>query len=217
MSVHMKLAKARVDMQSKTLKKSGLNKFAGYQYFELGDFLPTINSVFLDNGLCGVVSYGLELATLTITADDGTSLTLTTPMSECEMKGLHAVQRLGAVQTYLRRYLWMTAMEIVEHDALDSSAGADKPTAKAEPKKYAGGVIKGTDGAMERLTVAEQEYIAELAADVLEAFQRSPANAWDRIDNQGLEQEQKIALWTLLPSNVRSALKRETEARKVTA
>ena len=91
----------------------------------------------------------------------------------------------------------------------------DKP--KTIERKDAGGVIKGTDGAMERLTVEEREYIQELAADALQAFEQSPANCWDRIDAEGLEQEQKIALWTLLPSNVRSALKRETEARKATA
>jgi hypothetical protein len=31
------------------------------------------------------------------------------------------VQNLGAVQTYLRRYLWTNAFEIVEHDAIDSA------------------------------------------------------------------------------------------------
>jgi hypothetical protein len=46
------------------------------------------------------------------------------PMSSAALKGCHEVQNLGAVQTYLRRYLWTNAFEIVEHDAIDSSAGA---------------------------------------------------------------------------------------------
>jgi hypothetical protein len=33
---------ARIRLQSTELKKSGLNKFAGYTYFELGDFIPAI-------------------------------------------------------------------------------------------------------------------------------------------------------------------------------
>jgi hypothetical protein len=45
-------------------------------------------------------------------------------MSRAELKGCHEVQNLGAVQTYLRRYLWTTAMEIVEHDALDATTGS---------------------------------------------------------------------------------------------
>jgi hypothetical protein len=57
-------------------------------------------------------------------------------MSSAELKGCHAVQNLGAVQTYLRRYLWTTAFELVEHDALDATTGSPeaKPKPKAEPK-----------------------------------------------------------------------------------
>jgi hypothetical protein len=42
-------------------------------------------------------------------------------MADAQLKGCHPIQNLGAVETYTRRYLWVTAMEIVEHDALDSS------------------------------------------------------------------------------------------------
>ena len=45
-------------------------------------------------------------------------------MSEANLKGCHPVQNLGAVETYIRRYLWVAALEIVEHDAVDSSEGA---------------------------------------------------------------------------------------------
>lgn len=40
MNIYKKLQKCRVDLQNSNLKKSGNNKFAGYSYFELGDFLP---------------------------------------------------------------------------------------------------------------------------------------------------------------------------------
>jgi hypothetical protein len=64
---------------------------------------------------------------LTLTdIDDGTQIIITSPMSKAELKGAHPIQNLGAVETYQRRYLWMTAMEIVEHDALDSSKPADR-------------------------------------------------------------------------------------------
>jgi hypothetical protein len=42
-------------------------------------------------------------------------------MSSAALKGCHEVQNLGAVQTYLRRYLWTNAFEIVEHDSIDSA------------------------------------------------------------------------------------------------
>jgi hypothetical protein len=134
MSVHKKLMQARVTLQSTKLQKSGHNKFAQYYYFELGDFLPEIQNIFNTLGLCGVVSFTNEMATLSITdMEDGTTLDITSPMSSAALKGCHEVQNLGAVQTYLRRYLWVTAMEIVEHDALEPLTGSEAAT-KAEPK-----------------------------------------------------------------------------------
>jgi hypothetical protein len=153
--VHKKLMQARIRLQGTKLEKSGLNKFAGYKYFELGDFLPEIQNIFNDLGLCGVVSYDASYATLTITdTDDGTVIVISSPMAAAELKGAHPIQNLGAVETYQRRYLWMTALEIVEHDVIDSSDKKDESKAKAEPKmppKVMGGggewSIKVTAGA----------------------------------------------------------------------
>lgn len=129
---------ARLELQGRKLNKSGHNKFAGYKYFELGDFLPTIQEIFAQQGLCGVVSYLPDVAVLTITdMDDGTYIHINSPMSSAALKGCHEVQNLGAVQTYLRRYLWVTAMEIVEHDALDATTGSETPSLKPPFKPLA--------------------------------------------------------------------------------
>jgi len=58
--VHKKLMQARVELQAMPLKKSGHNKFAGYNYFELGDFLPQVNSIFNRLGLCSVVTLNMQ-------------------------------------------------------------------------------------------------------------------------------------------------------------
>jgi len=128
MSVYKKLQDARIKLQNTELKKSGHNKFAGYKYFELGDFLPAIQKICAEMDLCGVVSFNHEMAFLQIIdTEDGTSIMFTSPMSSAALKGCHDVQNLGAVQTYLRRYLWVNAFEIVEHDALDAVMGEDLP------------------------------------------------------------------------------------------
>ena len=126
---------ARVELQNIELRKSGHNRFAGYHYFELGDFLPTIQSIFNNIGLCGVVSYNTEYAQLCITdTEDGTVVVITSPMAEANLKGTHPIQNLGAVETYQRRYLWMTALEIVEHDILDASEPVQsKPVPVSKP------------------------------------------------------------------------------------
>ena len=121
-------------LQSTQLKKSGKNKFAGYEYFELGDFLPAIQNICQKVGLCGMVSFTATDAYLTIHETEGDGfVTFTSPMSSAALKGCHDVQNLGAVQTYLRRYLWTNAFEIVEHDALDAVMGKDEPSKKSEP------------------------------------------------------------------------------------
>ena len=134
MSVYKKLQEARLELQSTSLKKSGKNKFAGFEYFELGDFLPTIQNIFMKHGLCGTITFYTDIAILTIVDVDKPEdkIEFKSPMSSAELKGCHAIQNLGAVQTYLRRYLWVAAMEIVEHDSLDAVAGKDD-SKKAEP------------------------------------------------------------------------------------
>lgn len=75
MSIYKKLMEARLELQGTKLEKSGHNKFAGYKYFELGDFLPTIQEIFAKKGLCGIVSFLPDVAVLTITdIDDGTQI-----------------------------------------------------------------------------------------------------------------------------------------------
>lgn len=136
MNVYQKLQKCRVELQAQAIKATGENKFAGYTYVELSDFLPAVNLIFEVNGLCSVVEYGKEEATLTVIDMDkpDDKIVFRSPMSTAELKGCHPVQNLGAVQSYLRRYLYLACMEIVEHDALDSTHGRDTKDEKQGAK-----------------------------------------------------------------------------------
>jgi len=122
MKVYKKLIDARNMLASVELAKSGHNKFAGYKYFELGDFLPAIQVIFKEVGLVDVISFTADTATMTIfDVEDGSFIVFTSPMGSASLKGCHEVQNIGAVETYQRRYLYTTAMAIVEHDALDAT------------------------------------------------------------------------------------------------
>ena len=93
-NIYSKMQKARCEFQEKPLKKSGHNKFAGYRYFELADFLPTINCLLEKYNLCSNISFDNEIATLTIINSENTDekLTFTSPMSEAQLKVCHNVQ-----------------------------------------------------------------------------------------------------------------------------
>ena len=202
MNVYQKLNEARDEFHQAKLKKSGHNKFANYYYFELGDFVIPALEIFKQIGLTSIISFGKEEASMTIVNNDKPEekIVLTSPMSSAALNGCHEVQNLGAVQTYLRRYLWVAALEIVEHDALDGTVGSDKKT------------IKPTDGAI--VSKDRQNIIADVAIAVADRI-----NADDLIgayeEYLGIhDQEEKVALWALLPSNVRSALKKHGESLK---
>jgi len=202
MNVYQKLNEAREQFHKAKLKKSGHNKFANYYYFELGDFVIPALEIFKQIGLTSIISFGKEEASMTIVNNDKPEdrIILTSPMSSAALKGCHEVQNLGAVQTYLRRYLWVAALEIVEHDALDGTVGSDKKT------------IKPTDGVI--VSKDRQHIIADVAIAIADRI-----NADDMIgayeEYLGIhDQEEKVALWALLPSNVRSALKKHGESLK---
>ena len=131
LNVYKKLQLARILLQNTKLSKSGKNKFAGYDYFELPDFLPAVQNICEDVGLCGVFHCDQSMAYLTMyNTDKEESIQFSAPMSTAALKGCHEVQNLGAVISYLRRYLWVNAFEIVEHDALDATTGAVEPAKK---------------------------------------------------------------------------------------
>ena len=91
--------------------------------------MPDTLAAYNEAGICGVVSYGIELATHTTTdVDDpsGREILITCPMSMATvaLRGCHPVQNLGATMTYLDRYLWSRAIQLVESDRVDSSEPA---------------------------------------------------------------------------------------------
>lgn len=201
LAVYAKLQNARMKLQSAPLKKSGHNKFAGYQYFELGDFLPTINKIFAEEGLCSLISFTSELATLQIVdVDNGGIINFTSPMAEANLKGCHPIQNLGAVETYSRRYLYVTALEIVEHDALDSS----EPVAPASAKPI-------TVDVFQKMTPEDQEIIRDIGMEVISLLNKNDvAGAVQYLNEAELGADEKTALWSLLDSKQRSSIKKFT-------
>ena len=147
MTVYRKLQAARHELSKTNLKKTGHNKFGGWYYYELGDFMPTVHKLFDAVGLCGVVTFG-EMAMLTIyDTEDGSSVQFFSPIVYAENNKGQAIQVLGSTHTYLRRYLWLLAMEITESDQIDSQQQEEKPVKIEKPAAKPPKVIEGkSDG-----------------------------------------------------------------------
>lgn len=140
-NVFQKLQTCRVELQKMNLKKTGKNAFAGFTYYELGDFLPQVNELFLKYGLASdfsIDSVSNEAMLLIINSDKPEeSILFKSPIADANIKGCTPVQSLGGVHTYLKRYLYINALEIVENDMFDGKVGdmeIEKGTEKTSVK-----------------------------------------------------------------------------------
>jgi len=199
MNVYQKLNEARAKFHKKALKKSGHNKFAGYNYFELGDFVIPAIEIFNEVGLASIIRFGKEIAEFIVvnTEKPDEIIVFTSPMSEANLKGCHPVQNLGAVQTYISRYLWVSVLHIVEHDALDATTGRKGDAPIISPK--------GNPEVNEE----DQEFLTGMATSCEELVGNGKAKeASQMLDEAMLDADQKIWLWGQLTSTTRAAIKK---------
>jgi len=88
-------------------------------------------------------------------------------------------------------------------------SGEDLPE---EGDKFEKVIISPTQGAQNDVPIEELRYLEEVAIELIAMCEQGdPRAALVKLDEENLDNEQKIALWTLLPSKVRSALKKAKE------
>lgn len=130
----------RVNLQNSKLKKSGKNKFAGFEYFELSDFLPRVNELMLEENVNDRFYIKDEYAYLElIKGDEKQEYTMPferfeTPVNikidpktkeTREVKSMQDIQYLGALNTYYKRYLYLNAFGITDGEVIDSMDNED--------------------------------------------------------------------------------------------
>ena len=127
-NIYEKIQFAKEEVLKANLKKSWKNKFAWYEYFELSDFLPFIVQTCNKLWLFTSVSFNETTATLKVVNCEKTDevVEITSPMKELELKWCNQIQALGGVETYQRRYLYMSLFDIVENDMFDSTVTEEK-------------------------------------------------------------------------------------------
>lgn len=122
-NIYEKVTELKLELSQLEIKKSGQNKHLGFKYHELGDFLGIIASLNQKYGIAESVSVGKEVSTLTLTniSEPSESITVSVPTVFADMQPKNdSIQKLGATLTYLRRYLYVQAYAITEHDVVDA-------------------------------------------------------------------------------------------------
>jgi hypothetical protein len=126
-------------------------------------------------------------------------------MGSAQLKGCHEVQNIGAVETYQRRYLWVAALEIVEHDALDATTGAEDKRISA-PK----------EAAKAAATVIDENRMSELeqmAIDAINFFKADQKAKCMELVHEVTDNEEKLFFWNLLAaeSKMRAFIKAQKD------
>ena len=116
----------RVDLQNSKIKKSGINKYAGFEYYELADFLPRLNELMLQYGINDKFTIEEDKATLTLIKGEETQSynipfeRFDTPLNKNGSPSMQDIQYLGALNTYYKRYLYLNAFGITDGEVIDS-------------------------------------------------------------------------------------------------
>lgn len=120
------IIKIKVELQEKKLKQSGKNTFAGFTYFELADFLPTLNKLMLENGVNDQIVINRDYAEMTLhKGSESQTYTIPfvlfdTPKSKNGADSMQHIQYLGALNTYYKRYLYLNAFGITDGEVIDA-------------------------------------------------------------------------------------------------
>lgn len=141
MNVYEKLNEARIRFRNSGIKKEGKNTYAEFKYFRLDEIIPIKQDIFKELRLADAITFGNDTATLTIFNVDYPEefIEFSSQLAPDESLIKNPIQKVGAVQTYVRRYLYLLALDIIESDGIEATTGKpvdenNKPV-KAENKK----------------------------------------------------------------------------------
>ena len=135
MNVYAKLNEARKRFYDAGIKKTGVNRYAEFKYFTLDDIIPIKQEIFRELGLADFISFVENSASLTIINVDSPDqyIIFQSQLAPDESLIKNPIQKVGAIQTYVRRYLYLLALDIIESDGIE--AVTDKPTPQADIAK----------------------------------------------------------------------------------
>lgn len=139
-NVYQKLIKAREQFLNADVQKTGKNMHLSFKYFELDDIVPTATRIFSEIGLVPIVNFTVDVATMTVVNTDNPEDTvafiapfnqIAPIVSNTGKQATNEMQALGSSITYMRRYLYMMALDICESDSIDANIGKPAPATPA--------------------------------------------------------------------------------------
>lgn len=211
------LAKAQAEIENAS--KNSSNPHFKSKYADLAEVINTVRPVFSGHGLSisQFPSFADGLASVETVLMHSSGQWMSGTASAGVTK--QDAQGVGSAITYLRRYSLAAVAGIAqEDDDANAAVGSRPKQQQQQPQKAQPVKILPTDGAWEAMSPAEQSFLTGIAMDVVRLMTTASADeAHKYLEDQKLDGDEKVALWTRLDSKTRSALKRAHEAAKVAA
>ena len=189
--MYQKLLEARIKFLACKPEKSGMNMHLAFKYFELDDIVPIANKICDEVGLISITNFTTDTATMVIVNTDNPdeNIFFTAPFNQISpivsntgKQATNEMQALGSSITYMRRYLYMIALDICEPDSIDAGLPSETnaPTPAQPVKNTVETPLTDSSGQASELQIkqlkellkklresdpSKEEWIAQIAVD----------------------------------------------------
>lgn len=220
LSLNESIIQIRVELQNTKIKKSGKNSFAGFDYYELADFLPKLNELMSKYKVNDLFTIKDNEATLTLIKGDEKQtysmpfIIFDTPINVKkdnktgevrEVKSMQDIQYLGALNTYYKRYLYLNAFGITDGEIIDGMNNDDlKKDGKASTGKKT--TTKATTPAPAEPKTTEETSKADFRTLLMMELKKQGININDyakehKLNAKTTQEEAKVLLEELIYKN----------------
>lgn len=204
MNVWERLLLTRAEFASGDVKKTGKHMHPNYLYFTLKDIVPAATPLFVKYRILVHTTFeeGYAVGTVVNIDKPDDTIIFKSPLKEIAAiestntggKLTNAMQDMGSVETYSRRYLYLVILDIVEHDDIDGNTDENDdgvPIGIIAPETHAPATATERKEIVGNLTNTD----GQATPEQLEAL-KTACGRWREVDPSCDEALQKIALET---------------------
>ena len=203
LNIYQKIMQVRCDVIDAGIKKTGHNKFSNFWYYELKDFLSFTTKAFKNIKLYSKFSItpatptNAEMVTFKVVNSEKVDEveTYTLPTAECFIGqkkdgtgGADPIQNLGGKITYLRRYMYLIVLDLIEDDEVDAKEQIAK---KATPKKH----VPTTEPRYTDEKIAVETETFNGLSDTMKTIENFKEGKYKAIVLKTICEELKVAKW----------------------
>ena len=215
MKVYQAINKVQASLCKEGITKSMRNnQGAGYNFRGIDQVYNALSPLLAEHGLCILPRVIKSEQTERMSAKGGTLIysyvTMEFDMVAAEDGSKHTICTVGEAFDSGDKSMNKAMSAAYKYAAFQAFAIPTEGDndADAHTHQVAPVIVTPTKGAADDLPADVMEFLRDMAMELIDMCkQGKPREAYERVLAESLDADQHTALWTLLPSNVRSAIK----------